>query len=146
MIESKKSLDKRKKGKNKLLKAGEGKGLGLRFLRHIERNSILLFLIPADSPDVGKEYYVLLNELLKFNPELEDKQRLIAISKCDLIDQKPQGTEIIQIQSRCTCHEHTQNRSKKIQPDQSIEKPQMILAWATNDLHDVTHYKVEGKS
>lgn len=71
--------------------AAEGKGLGLRFLRHIERNSILLFLIPADSPDVGKEYHVLLNELLKFNPELEDKQRLIAISKCDLIDKKQQA-------------------------------------------------------
>jgi GTP-binding protein len=66
--------------------AHEGKGLGLRFLRHIERNSILLFLIPADSMDHYKEYQILLNELHQFNPELLDKQRIVAISKCDLLD------------------------------------------------------------
>lgn len=66
--------------------AAEGKGLGLRFLRHIERNSILLFLVPADSDDIEKEYNILLNELAKFNPELVDKQRILAISKCDMID------------------------------------------------------------
>jgi GTP-binding protein len=66
--------------------AHEGKGLGLRFLRHIERNSILLFLIPADSQNHLKEYNVLLNELQEYNPELLDKQRIIAISKCDLLD------------------------------------------------------------
>ena len=66
--------------------AHEGRGLGLRFLRHIERNSILLFLIPADSPDHYKEYQVLLNELEQYNPELLDKQRIIAISKSDLLD------------------------------------------------------------
>lgn len=66
--------------------AHEGKGLGLRFLRHIERNSILLFLLPADSPDPSREYQTLLNELELYNPELLDKQRLIAISKSDLLD------------------------------------------------------------
>jgi len=66
--------------------AHEGKGLGLRFLRHIERNSILLFLVPADSDDVKKEYFVLLNELKQYNPELLDKQRLLAISKSDMLD------------------------------------------------------------
>lgn len=66
--------------------AHEGRGLGLRFLRHIERNSILLFLIPADSPDHYKEFQILLNELQEFNPELLDKQRIIAISKSDLLD------------------------------------------------------------
>jgi GTP-binding protein len=66
--------------------AHEGKGLGLRFLRHIERNSILLFLIPADSQSHVREYQVLLNELQEYNPELLDKQRIIAISKCDLLD------------------------------------------------------------
>jgi GTP-binding protein len=66
--------------------AHEGKGLGLRFLRHIERNSMLLFLIPADSTDIRKEYQVLLNELEQFNPELLDKKRILVISKCDLID------------------------------------------------------------
>lgn len=71
--------------------ASEGKGLGLRFLRHIERNSILLFLIPATSPDVGKEYKILLKELVAYNPELKDKERLIAISKSDLIDSKEQA-------------------------------------------------------
>ena len=68
--------------------ASEGKGLGHYFLRHIERNSVLLFLLSADSKDVVKEYEVLLNELKKYNPELIDKQRLIAISKSDLINEK----------------------------------------------------------
>lgn len=68
--------------------ASEGKGLGLRFLRHIERNSLLLFLIPADSDDIVREYNILINELSQFNPEMLDKQRVIAITKCDLIDQE----------------------------------------------------------
>jgi GTP-binding protein len=66
--------------------AAEGKGLGHRFLRHIERNSTLLFLIPADSKDIKKEYEILLNELQLHNPELLDKNRLLAISKCDMLD------------------------------------------------------------
>ncbi len=65
--------------------AAQGKGLGIRFLRHIERNSVLLFLIPADSEDIGKEYRILLNELQQYNPELLDKKRIIAVSKGDLI-------------------------------------------------------------
>jgi GTP-binding protein len=68
--------------------AHEGKGLGHRFLRHIERNSVLLFLIAADSDDIKKEYQILLNELEQFNPELLDKQRILAISKYDLIDEE----------------------------------------------------------
>ena len=66
--------------------ASEGKGLGHRFLRHIERNSVLLFLVPADSDDIKKEYNILLKELKKFNPELLDKQRILAISKSDMLD------------------------------------------------------------
>lgn len=66
--------------------AAEGKGLGLRFLRHIERNSMLLFLIPADSADISGEYRILLNELDKYNPELLHKERLLAISKSDMLD------------------------------------------------------------
>jgi len=68
--------------------AHEGKGLGLRFLRHIERNSVLLFLVPADADDIKKEYFVLLNELKQYNPELLDKQRILAISKSDLLDKE----------------------------------------------------------
>ncbi|QBA64887.1 GTPase ObgE [Muriicola soli] len=68
--------------------AAEGKGLGHYFLRHIERNSILLFLIPADSTDVSQEYMILLNELKNYNPELLDKDRLVAISKADLLDEE----------------------------------------------------------
>jgi GTP-binding protein len=68
--------------------AHEGKGLGLRFLRHIERNSILLFLIPADSKDIAKEYRTLLNELGKYNPELLDKRRILAVSKSDMLDEE----------------------------------------------------------
>ncbi|NNE01839.1 MAG: GTPase ObgE [Eudoraea sp.] len=68
--------------------AAEGKGLGHYFLRHIERNSILLFLIPADSNDISKEYEILLHELRKYNPELLDKNRLVAISKSDMLDEE----------------------------------------------------------
>ena len=68
--------------------AAEGKGLGHRFLRHIERNSTLLFLIPADSDDINKEYDILLNELKKHNPELLDKERLLVISKYDMLDEE----------------------------------------------------------
>jgi GTP-binding protein len=66
--------------------ASEGKGLGLRFLRHIERNSLLLFLIPADTNNIAGEYQILLNELARYNPELLDKQRILAVSKSDLLD------------------------------------------------------------
>jgi GTP-binding protein len=66
--------------------AAEGKGLGIRFLRHIERNSILLFLIPADAKDIKEQYQILLGELRKYNPELLDKKRLLAISKVDMLD------------------------------------------------------------
>ncbi|GJH41727.1 GTPase Obg [Capnocytophaga sp. HP1101] len=71
--------------------AAEGKGLGHYFLRHIERNSVLLFLIPADSPDIVNEYRILLNELSQYNPELLDKDRLIAISKADMLDEELTG-------------------------------------------------------
>ena len=66
--------------------AAEGKGLGLRFLRHIERNSLLLFMVPSDTDDIKREYEILLNELKQFNPELLSKHRVLAITKCDLLD------------------------------------------------------------
>lgn len=68
--------------------AAEGKGLGIQFLRHIERNSLLLFMIPADSKDIKTEYAILLNELKKYNPELLDKKRLLAITKTDMLDEE----------------------------------------------------------
>jgi GTPase len=68
--------------------AAEGKGLGLRFLRHIERNSTLLFMVPADADDINKEYNILLRELKKYNPELLDKDRILAISKSDMLDEE----------------------------------------------------------
>ncbi len=68
--------------------AAAGKGLGIRFLRHIERNSMLVFLIPADSKDIKSEFQILLGELKKYNPELLDKERIIAISKSDLLDEE----------------------------------------------------------
>ena len=88
--------------------ASEGKGLGHRFLRHIERNSILLFLVPADSNDIVKEYEILLSELEKYNEEMLYKDRLLAISKCDMLDEEltneikatlPKGLETIFISS-----------------------------------------------
>jgi GTP-binding protein len=75
--------------------AAEGKGLGIRFLRHIERNSLLLFLVPADAKNIKTEYEILLNELRKYNPEMLDKKRLLAISKSDMLDDELRK-EIIQ--------------------------------------------------
>jgi GTP-binding protein len=66
--------------------AHEGRGLGLRFLRHIERNSLLLFIVPCDSADIMKEYKTLVNELKKYSPALMDKKRILGISKCDMMD------------------------------------------------------------
>ncbi|CDF78251.1 GTP-binding protein Obg [Formosa agariphila KMM 3901] len=71
--------------------AAEGKGLGYYFLRHIERNSTLLFLIPADAEDITKQYEILLDELRRYNPEMLDKDRLVAISKCDMLDAELQA-------------------------------------------------------
>lgn len=68
--------------------ASEGKGLGLRFLRHIERNSLLLFMVPGDTDDIKREYELLKNELEKFNPEMLDKHRVLAVTKCDLLDEE----------------------------------------------------------
>jgi GTP-binding protein len=71
--------------------AAEGKGLGHYFLRHIERNSTLLFLVPADATDIKKEYDILINELEKYNPEMLDKERILVISKCDMLDEELQA-------------------------------------------------------
>ncbi len=79
--------------------AAEGKGLGIRFLRHIERNSILLFLVPADADSIKGQYNILLNELKKYNPELLDKKRLLAVSKCDMIDEE------LKIEMKADCPE-----------------------------------------
>ena len=68
--------------------AAEGKGLGIRFLRHIERNSLLLFMVPADAKHIKAEYEILLNELRKYNPELLDKKRILAITKSDMLDEE----------------------------------------------------------
>ena len=68
--------------------ASEGKGLGLRFLRHIERNALLLFMIPCNTQSIKKEYKILLHELQSYNPELIDKKRILAITKCDLLSEK----------------------------------------------------------
>ena len=71
--------------------AAEGRGLGLRFLRHIERNALLLFMIPADTEDIAAEYRLLLSELVKYNAELTEKRKVLCITKGDLIDEEIQG-------------------------------------------------------
>ncbi len=77
--------------------ASEGKGLGHRFLRHIERNSMLLFMVPSDSKDIRDEYHILLSELEKYNPEMLDKQRLLVISKSDLLDEELKEEIILEL-------------------------------------------------
>lgn len=83
--------------------AAEGKGLGHRFLRHIERNSILLFMIPADSDDIRKDFKVLMSELKKYNPELLDKKRILAISKSDLLDAELKEELIKELPDQIEC-------------------------------------------
>lgn len=83
--------------------ASEGKGLGLRFLRHIERNAVLLFMVPATSENIEKEYKILLSELEKYNPELLSKARILAISKCDTVDAaglKKLNTKVSKLESK----------------------------------------------
>lgn len=77
--------------------ASEGKGLGYRFLRHIERNALLLFMVPADTDDYQREYEILLNELVVYNPELADKYRILAITKCDMLDEEMQAEIELQL-------------------------------------------------
>ncbi|MGB1281697.1 MAG: GTPase ObgE [Schleiferiaceae bacterium] len=79
--------------------ASEGKGLGYRFLRHIERNALLLFMVPADAEDYKKEYEILLNELVVYNPELADKDRILAITKSDMLDEEMQSEIAAQLPS-----------------------------------------------
>lgn len=79
--------------------ASEGKGLGYRFLRHIERNALLLFMVPADAEDYNKEYEILLNELVAYNPELADKDRILAITKSDMLDDEMQSEIAVQLPS-----------------------------------------------
>ncbi|MBA4738431.1 MAG: GTPase ObgE [Cryomorphaceae bacterium] len=79
--------------------ASEGKGLGYRFLRHIERNALLLFMVPADAEDYNKEYEILLNELVAYNPELADKDRILAITKSDMLDDEMQSEIAAQLPS-----------------------------------------------
>ena len=93
--------------------AAEGKGLGHYFLRHIERNSTLLFLIPADAKDIVEQYHILLDELKRYNPELLDKNRFIAISKCDLLDDELQA-------------------ELKAELDKTLEVPYMMISSAAN--------------
>ena len=76
--------------------AAEGRGLGLRFLRHIERNAVLLFMVPVTSEDIVKEYNILLKELEKYNPELLTKARLLAVTKCDI--EQPSDADVQQLQ------------------------------------------------
>ena len=77
--------------------ASEGKGLGYRFLRHIERNALLLFMVPADTDDYQREYEILLNELVVYNPELADKNRILAITKSDMLDDEMQAEIELQL-------------------------------------------------
>ena len=99
--------------------ASEGRGLGLRFLRHIERNAVLLFMVPADADDIATEYGILLNELEKFNPQLVDKPRVLAISKSDLLDDElreeiaetlPEGVSHVFISARPRPHTSSARR------------------------------------
>ncbi len=106
--------------------AAEGKGLGLRFLRHIERNSILLFMVSAESEDIVKEYEILLSELKRYNPFLMDKERILAVTKCDIIDKE------------------TKNRIQKTLPkDIQTIIISSVTGVGISDLKDLIYQKLE---
>lgn len=102
--------------------ASEGKGLGLRFLRHIERNSILLFMIPVDSSDIVKDYNILLSELRKFNPELLGKDRILAITKCDLANE-----ELLKMTEK----DIKKRLKKELQPQAEQKMPLLFISAVT---------------
>lgn len=133
--------------------ASEGRGLGLRFLRHIERNALLLFMIPADTEHIAREYEMLLGELVKYNAELADKRKVLAITKCDLIDEElqellradlPEGLPVIFISSVANMRMtelkdllwQELNRETKHQVERIVYKAMDIqsLRWEEDDL------------
>ena len=120
--------------------AAEGKGLGLRFLRHIERNSLLLFMVPGDTDDIKKEYDILLNELRKFNPEMLDKHRVLAITKCDLLDE-----ELITM-LRHDLEEKFQDSGDNTQDQVPIVFISAVAQIGLNDLKDVLWKELNSES
>ena len=140
--------------------ASEGKGLGLRFLRHIERNALLLFMIPADTEHIAEEYKLLLGELVKYNAELADKRKVLAITKCDLIDEElqemlkeelPQDIPVIFISSAIN-YKITElkdllwkelNRETKHQVESIVYKAMDIQSLEWDDDFEVPSYDAE---
>ena len=127
--------------------AAEGRGLGLRFLRHIERNSLLLFMVPGDTDNILREYNILLDELRKFNPELLSKQRVLAITKCDMLDEELIAMLRQEIKDLTTPTTPTQP-IQPIQPIQSI--PIVFISAVTNygldELKDVLWRELNSES
>ena len=137
--------------------ASEGRGLGLRFLRHIERNSLLLFMVPGDTDDIRKEYEILLREVGTFNPELLEKQRVLAITKCDLLDDELQqllsadlpedvptifisavaGTGIVELKDILWVALNSEsNKLRSITQQESIVHRNKDLSWLTQEMAD----------
>lgn len=116
--------------------ASEGKGLGLRFLRHIERNSLLLFMVPGDTDNICKEYSILLNELCNFNPEMLDKHRVLAVTKCDLLDDEL--TEMI--------HAEVQEELKKMGEDIPVVFISSVTNKGLDELKDVLWTELNSES
>lgn len=116
--------------------ASEGKGLGLRFLRHIERNSLLLFMVPGDTDNICKEYSILLNELRNFNPEMLDKHRVLAVTKCDLLDDEL--TEMI--------HAEVQEELKKMGEDIPVVFISSVTNKGLDELKDVLWTELNSES
>ncbi|MBQ9224336.1 MAG: GTPase ObgE [Prevotella sp.] len=116
--------------------ASEGKGLGLRFLRHIERNSLLLFMVPGDTDNICKEYSILLNELRNFNPEMLDKHRVLAVTKCDLLDDEL--TEMI--------HAEVQEELKKMGENIPVVFISSVTNKGLDELKDVLWTELNSES
>ena len=116
--------------------ASEGKGLGLRFLRHIERNSLLLFMVPGDTDNICNEYSILLNELRNFNPEMLDKHRVLAVTKCDLLDDEL--TEMI--------HAEVQEELKKMGEDIPVVFISSVTNKGLDELKDVLWTELNSES
>ncbi len=126
--------------------ASEGKGLGLRFLRHIERNSLLLFMVPGDTDDIKREYELLVNELRQFNPEMLQKKRVLAVTKCDLLDNELKQMLSKEIENGFSLNkENSSSRNSFLTPD-AVVFISAVTGMGVEDLKDILWKELNAES
>jgi len=125
--------------------ASEGKGLGLRFLRHIERNSLLLFMVPGDTDDIKREYELLVNELRQFNPEMLQKKRVLAVTKCDILDDELMQMLRIETEKLFSIEKENSSSESNLLPD-SIVFISAVTGMGVEELKDILWKELNAES